>query len=255
MTDASTAATTTAASAAADSDTAGYSMVSCAVCRELITDPEQKYTLRCSHAFHRTCVTQWLQVHVTCPVCRQPYRDDVAVPTATPLSTRKDVFDALVRGLLTGTKTRIMLHPFTALVVADSIVRRSYLASKRAIRVGYVNFPVTRASCVHVWLQTSERSRDEASRGGDITDLMHYRILGETSPLTGGPHTMIEASLPESYTTEPVYPVKFVGLTQAQFEAFAENVNAYVGNAPQKTLQCLQETLLDAVPSLRPSTA
>lgn len=40
----------------------------CSICLETITDDESKTP--CNHHFHRTCITQWLNNHNTCPNCR-----------------------------------------------------------------------------------------------------------------------------------------------------------------------------------------
>ena len=42
---------------------------SCAVCLELVQPWERGAKLRCGHAFHRKCITTWLQTKNSCPLC------------------------------------------------------------------------------------------------------------------------------------------------------------------------------------------
>jgi hypothetical protein len=55
----------------------------CAVCQESVSIGTR--LRNCHHAFHRTCITQWLGTSSRCPVCR----DDVRVqrPTGPPAPT------------------------------------------------------------------------------------------------------------------------------------------------------------------------
>ena len=46
---------------------------SCSICWE--TDAQVQRTLPCGHAFHATCLAQWLQCSPTCPLCREPVDD------------------------------------------------------------------------------------------------------------------------------------------------------------------------------------
>ncbi|KAI3513720.1 hypothetical protein L1887_21059 [Cichorium endivia] len=46
-------------------------MLECAVCLLEFKDQETLRLLpECNHMFHRSCIDQWLALHVTCPVCR-----------------------------------------------------------------------------------------------------------------------------------------------------------------------------------------
>lgn len=44
--------------------------ITCSICWE--TDAQVQRTLPCGHAFHTTCLAQWLQRRPTCPLCREP---------------------------------------------------------------------------------------------------------------------------------------------------------------------------------------
>lgn len=43
---------------------------SCPVCLELFVEADEQRTLPCFHAFHQSCVDEWLEAHNECPICR-----------------------------------------------------------------------------------------------------------------------------------------------------------------------------------------
>jgi hypothetical protein len=47
-------------------------MDECCVCVDDIHLGDEMAVLRCSHWFHKGCVSAWLAEHKTCPICRQP---------------------------------------------------------------------------------------------------------------------------------------------------------------------------------------
>jgi hypothetical protein len=47
-----------------------YFRKSCAICLSDIRKYETMKVLKCHHEFHPTCVTEWLLMKTTCPVCR-----------------------------------------------------------------------------------------------------------------------------------------------------------------------------------------
>ena len=42
----------------------------CSICLMEVNDGEDTILLPCGHMFHEKCVTQWLKIHNTCPLCR-----------------------------------------------------------------------------------------------------------------------------------------------------------------------------------------
>ncbi|XP_013418096.1 E3 ubiquitin-protein ligase RNF115 [Lingula anatina] len=45
--------------------------VQCSVCMEDFTLEEEARKLPCNHYYHSACITRWLEMHGTCPVCRK----------------------------------------------------------------------------------------------------------------------------------------------------------------------------------------
>ncbi|XP_038221901.1 E3 ubiquitin-protein ligase Iruka isoform X2 [Zerene cesonia] len=45
--------------------------ISCSVCWENFQLGETISRLECEHIFHSSCITPWLQLHATCPICRR----------------------------------------------------------------------------------------------------------------------------------------------------------------------------------------
>ncbi|XP_026326186.1 E3 ubiquitin-protein ligase RNF115-like [Hyposmocoma kahamanoa] len=71
---------------------------SCSVCWEAFTIGETISRLDCGHIFHSTCISPWLQLHATCPICRrsllpaapadaEPPPSDSSAPSDTSTST------------------------------------------------------------------------------------------------------------------------------------------------------------------------
>ncbi|KAL7269866.1 hypothetical protein RUND412_007450 [Rhizina undulata] len=48
----------------------------CAVCKEELLIEEEVAQLPCNHVYHFECVSKWLEVHDTCPICRKPCTPD-----------------------------------------------------------------------------------------------------------------------------------------------------------------------------------
>ena len=42
----------------------------CSICLMEVNDGQNTILLPCGHMFHEDCVTKWLQIHNTCPLCR-----------------------------------------------------------------------------------------------------------------------------------------------------------------------------------------
>ena len=45
--------------------------VQCAICMEDFKLNDEARQLPCKHFFHESCITEWLKLHGTCPVCRK----------------------------------------------------------------------------------------------------------------------------------------------------------------------------------------
>lgn len=58
----------------------------CNICMEDFQLDESVRTLPCKHFYHPVCISTWLQLHGTCPVCRQSVND--AVPNDSSDTTR-----------------------------------------------------------------------------------------------------------------------------------------------------------------------
>jgi hypothetical protein len=43
----------------------------CAICLETFNHGETLFRLECLHYFHEPCVTEWLIINDTCPLCRK----------------------------------------------------------------------------------------------------------------------------------------------------------------------------------------
>lgn len=50
----------------------------CSVCWEDFVLDESVRQLECEHIFHKDCITPWLELHATCPVCRKPQNEAAA---------------------------------------------------------------------------------------------------------------------------------------------------------------------------------
>jgi len=59
---------------------------SCAICQEQVSSSAWKLR-HCGHVFHRSCISQWFQTSVRCPVCRHDIREHSASQTSSA-STR-----------------------------------------------------------------------------------------------------------------------------------------------------------------------
>ncbi|KAG0532572.1 hypothetical protein BDA96_04G118700 [Sorghum bicolor] len=64
----------------------GDGVTTCAVCLEDLRGGEMVRSLpECRHLFHVGCIDAWLQMHVTCPLCRSDLSPRRRVTTAAPV--------------------------------------------------------------------------------------------------------------------------------------------------------------------------
>ena len=53
-----------------DSDPNKLEFPECSICLMEVTEGQDTILLPCGHMFHDKCVTKWLEIHNTCPLCR-----------------------------------------------------------------------------------------------------------------------------------------------------------------------------------------
>ena len=63
------------ASQIADSD--------CPICQETLKSEDAPTRMPCGHTYHRACLTRWLELHNSCPVCRAPISSGHATSPAS----------------------------------------------------------------------------------------------------------------------------------------------------------------------------
>lgn len=51
-------------------------VVLCAVCKETVSVDEEAKQLPCDHLYHADCITPWLQIRASCPLCRCGIAED-----------------------------------------------------------------------------------------------------------------------------------------------------------------------------------
>ncbi|KAK7207064.1 hypothetical protein BZA70DRAFT_3042 [Myxozyma melibiosi] len=61
----------------------------CPLCMEAYTDTDMIKILPCKHFFHPPCITQWLVVSDSCPLCRTPINPEHAVPKGSSAPPRE----------------------------------------------------------------------------------------------------------------------------------------------------------------------
>ena len=59
----------------------------CSVCWDDFKLDEDVRLLKCEHIFHENCIIPWLELHNTCPVCRQEQETNPGQQSAKPESS------------------------------------------------------------------------------------------------------------------------------------------------------------------------
>ncbi|KAL2330914.1 hypothetical protein Fmac_018495 [Flemingia macrophylla] len=80
-------------------------LVLCAVCRDHIRLLDQANQLPCTHLFHAHCITPWLHLHASCPLCRlrlhPPHHSPVSDLRSQLIARLSDLTDHDFYGLRT----------------------------------------------------------------------------------------------------------------------------------------------------------
>lgn len=65
----------------------------CSVCWEEFQLAEKVRQLACQHVYHEPCIRPWLELHSTCPICRQDLgSEDQSTNTAPDNSGGKKIY-------------------------------------------------------------------------------------------------------------------------------------------------------------------
>ena len=84
----------------------------CVICQEIFDNIQKLQRLPCCHGFHPTCLTQWLKLSNTCPVCRFSL-SQMQVLLMARMSWRprpKEIFEPKADGPHEGLETLHLLH-------------------------------------------------------------------------------------------------------------------------------------------------
>ena len=65
--------------------------VTCAICLEDYGINELLLEMHCSHDFHKLCVTDWLKLHNTCPICRKNIESNNSANSANSVNSVNSV--------------------------------------------------------------------------------------------------------------------------------------------------------------------
>lgn len=88
-------------------------LVHCTICLCDIVRKEQSI-LPCKHTFHVSCITEWRETHITCPICR------VEIPLTC--GEKCNVCISLPSSRCALELARVFLFPLIVLIIVLSIV-------------------------------------------------------------------------------------------------------------------------------------
>jgi hypothetical protein len=64
----------------------------CTICLDhLPTGSEVRKIKACGHQFHKTCIDQWFESNVRCPVCRHDIRESQSTTSSSGGSSNSDI--------------------------------------------------------------------------------------------------------------------------------------------------------------------
>ena len=65
--------------------------INCVICLENLD--AKKEVLECKHAFHSSCIAEWMRKHTTCPTCRVTMTDEAISSILTRNNMTKELID------------------------------------------------------------------------------------------------------------------------------------------------------------------
>ena len=89
----------------------------CSICLCDIAKKEKETILACKHTFHTSCLTEWRETHITCPVCRVEMRLSCA--------EKCNVCMTLPSSRCALELVRVFLFPLIVLIIVVSVVLKA----------------------------------------------------------------------------------------------------------------------------------
>jgi hypothetical protein len=78
--------------------------MNCSICFENITE-EKLMKTNCNHCFHNNCMTEWLKIKNSCPLCRKKVETesdslDIQIPEIQPLRRQQRINTPISRSFV-----------------------------------------------------------------------------------------------------------------------------------------------------------